>query len=61
MEIKNRFLFSELTAMIADYKFYADNEKEIDNWLWERDSEREGMVIRFCDEKVKMMFMIKWS
>lgn len=61
MEIKNRFLFSELTAMIADYKFYADNEKEIDNWLWERDSEREGMVIRFSDEKVKMMFMIKWS
>ena len=56
-----KFIFNDLTAIIADYKFYANNERTIDDWLWERDSERTGMVIKFDSENTKLMFMMRWS
>lgn len=55
-----KFIFNDLTAIIADYKFYSENEQIIDNWLWERDSERTGMVIKFNSEDTKLMFMMRW-
>jgi hypothetical protein len=58
--MQDKFVFTELTAIIADYKFYADNEQVIDNWLWERSCERQGMVLKFCDEETKMLFMMRW-
>ena len=56
-----KFLFNDLTAIIADYKFYAENERTIDDWLRERGSERTGMVIKFDNENTKLMFMMRWS
>ena len=56
----NKFAFNGLTAIIGDYKFYADNEPSIDEWLWERGCKRQGMVITFCDEQAKLMFMLRW-
>ena len=47
--------------MIVDYKFYADNEKKIDDWLDQNWCERQGMVITFSDENTKLMFMLRWS
>jgi hypothetical protein len=41
--------------------FYATSVDEIDQWLEENNSHRQGMVIQFADEKVKTMFMLKWS
>ncbi len=60
MELKSKFIFSNLTAIISNYMFYADNESEIDDWLEKYNCERTGMVIKFCDENTMMLFMIKW-
>jgi hypothetical protein len=60
MEIISKFLFNDLTAIIADYKYYADNESVIDEWLENYNSERTGMVIKFDSEHTKMMFMMRW-
>lgn len=61
MTTERFILSSNLVAIIADYKFYADHELEIDNWLYEYNCQREGMVIKFCNEKIKMMFIIRWA
>jgi hypothetical protein len=55
-----KFVFNELTAICGDYKFYAANEPSIDKWLWEYGCKRQGMVITFCDEQAKIMFMLRW-
>jgi len=60
MDVTGKFVFTELTAMIADYRYYADHESEIDRWLEERECERTGMVIKFNNEQTKMMFMMRW-
>jgi len=59
----NRFVFTpmDLTAVIEDYRYYADHEVEIDAWLDEHDCERTGMIITFCDEETKMLFALRWS
>jgi hypothetical protein len=58
MVIKNKFIFYELTAIIEDYMNYSF---AIDEWLEAHDCKRTGMVIKFCDDKTKMMFMLRWS
>ncbi len=60
MEIKDRFTFNDLTAIVSDYVFYTDNSAEIDQWLKDRDCERKGMVIKFNNEKTKTMFIMRW-
>lgn len=57
----DKFIFNELTAMIADYNYYTMNELAIDEWLENHGSERKGMVIKFANEHVKMMFAMKWA
>jgi len=57
----NKFLFNGLSAIIADYRYYSDNESEIDRWLELHDSERTGMVIKFDSEDTKLMFMMRWA
>ena len=57
----DKFIFYNLSAMIADYKFYADNEKEIDEWLEDIKCQRQGMTINFCDENTKLMFILRWG
>jgi hypothetical protein len=59
--VKSRFIFTDLTALIADYMFYTDNQIEIDQWLEDSDCERTGMVIKFNNEKIKILFMMRWS
>jgi hypothetical protein len=61
MEINGRFLFTDLTAIIVNYQFYTDNESAIDQWLEDRGCERKGMVVKFSDEKVKTLFMMRWA
>jgi hypothetical protein len=59
--LTDKFIFNDLTAMIADYKFYADNEKTIDEWLEQNQCKRQGMVITFSDENTKLMFILRWA
>ena len=56
-----KFIFTDLSAMIADYGYYTVNELAIDKWLEEHNSYRKGMVVRFDSEQTKMMFMLRWS
>jgi hypothetical protein len=58
--MKNKFVFYDNSALIEDYFFYADYEKEIDEWLWLNGSDRQGMVITFANEKVKTLFILRW-
>lgn len=57
---KEKFVFNELTAIIGDYNYYAQHEVEIDTWLETYNCSREGMVIKFCDDKIKTLFILKW-
>lgn len=50
-----------VSAIIVDYMYYTVHITEIDDWLHEHDSEREGMVITFANEKVQTMFLLRWS
>lgn len=60
--MKNKFIFYENTnALIEDYMYYTDHEKEIDEWLENNECVREGMIIHFFDEKIKMLFMLRWQ
>jgi hypothetical protein len=52
-------IFNGLTAVIVDYKAY--DEPVVDKWLWERGCLRQGMVITFCDEQAKLMFILRWE
>jgi len=56
--MKNKFIFHDLTAIIEDYMSYTT---DIDLWLEDHDCVREGMVIKFCDDKIKMLFMLRWA
>lgn len=61
MEVKNKFIFYENQALIEDYVYYANNEKEIDDWLDKHDCIREGMNIYFFEERNKMLFILMWA
>lgn len=51
------------SLLIADYKWYAENEAEIDAWIKRSlpDTWRNGMVILFGNEQEKLMFLLKWA
>ena len=57
----DKFVFTDLSAMIADYNYYTMNELAIDEWLEKHNSYRKGMLIRFDSEYTKMMFVMKWA
>jgi hypothetical protein len=59
--MSSRFVFYDTSALIKDYFFYADHEEEIDDWLYENDCQRTGMVIQFNNAKAKTLFMLRWS
>lgn len=59
--MKNKFIFFDDSAIIEDYNYYTDNAQIIDDWLYEHNSERTGMVIKFCDERIKTLFILRWS
>ncbi len=60
MAVNTKFIINDLTAIISDYVYYIDHHNEIDRWLESNNCERQGMIIKFFDEKTKMLFLIKW-
>lgn len=59
--MKNKFIFNGLNIIIEDYNYYVNHSEEIDDWLDNYNSSREGMVIHLADEQTKMLFMLRWS
>jgi hypothetical protein len=51
--------------MIQDYMWWADNEREILNWmeanLPDGIDHQAGMTITFDNEQDRMMFLLRWS
>jgi hypothetical protein len=49
--------------ILFDYKWWIKNEEEIKNWCENTLSsfEQTGMVLRFANEKEKMLFLLRWS
>ena len=58
--MKNKFIFYDNGALIEDYNYYTDHAQTIDDWLYEHGCERTGMIIKFCDDKIKTLFILKW-
>lgn len=61
MVVKNKLIFFEETkAVILDYMWYTVHEPELDEWLNNHECTREGMIINFFDERIKILFILKW-
>jgi hypothetical protein len=68
---KNRFqaLYApgagQASLMIVDYKWWAENEREILNWMNEtlpRGIEhQQGMCIMFDNTQDRLMFLMRWG
>lgn len=56
----NKFQFYDNKALIVDFMYYTEHIETIDDWLEENDCQRKGMVIEFCNDQVRTMFMLKW-
>ncbi len=59
--MKNKFIFFDSTnAIIEDFMYYTDHADQIDQWLDDHNSERTGMIIKFCNEQTKTLFILTW-
>lgn len=66
---ENRFvpynLHHKSGLMIQDYMWWAENEREILNWmeanLPEGIEHQQGMILTFDDDKQRMMFLLRWA
>jgi len=49
--------------LISDYNFYAQQEEEIDEWLYQTFDchPRQGMTITFRNEKEMLLFLLRWE
>jgi hypothetical protein len=59
-----RFIFfKENHAVISDYKFYNQNQLEIEQWCDDNCEgwSREGMVMHFPNAEDRMMFALRWA
>jgi hypothetical protein len=52
-------------VMVADYVWWADNEREILNWMAQHlprgIEHQQGMTVEFDSEQDRMMFLLRWS
>lgn len=53
------------SLMIEDYMWWADNEREILNWMAENlprgIEHQQGMILTFDTDKQRMMFLLRWA
>jgi len=59
--MNNRFIFFNNLVIIVDFKFYVDNNDEIDHWLKTHNGTRQGLVIDFVDSHAIILFLLRWS
>jgi hypothetical protein len=50
-------------VIVADYKFYLDNEKEIAEWACQCTPgwALTGMVLEFKNEQDRLAFILRWN
>jgi len=53
------------TYIIADYRFWMNNQVELENWLIDNTKDgvgtQEGMTLNFCNEQEELMFKLRWE
>jgi hypothetical protein len=51
--------------MIADYRWWHENEREILNWMAEHllrgIEHQQGMTVEFDSEQDRTMFLLRWT
>jgi hypothetical protein len=52
---QDRFFF------LTDYKFWAEHEKELDDWCEKNFCTRQGIVVTALNEYGYTMFMLRWT
>jgi len=63
LEAKMHYPTETLLLVIADYKYYIDNEAVMVDWC-EQSSvyyKRTGMVLEFNSQEDRMMFLLRWQ
>lgn len=52
-----------LLLMIIDYRWFAENEEEIDKWCFKRFDyhPRDGMFLSFKNESDVLLFLLRWA
>jgi len=66
---QNKFLLAENgsspSLMISDYKWWAENEREILNWMAENlprgIDHHQGMFVYFDTNQERLHFLLRWS
>ena len=52
-------------VMIADYRWWHENEREILNWMAEHllrgIEHQQGMTVEFDSEQDRTMFLLRWT
>jgi hypothetical protein len=50
-------------VIVADYKFYVENEQEINEWANQCTSgwALTGMVLEFKNEQDRLAFLLRWN
>jgi hypothetical protein len=61
--IKQRFIAIPDTNnfVLADYKFWAEHEQELDQWCKKNFCVRKGMTVTALNEYGYILFGLKWS
>lgn len=61
--VKNRFITIPNTRsfVLSDYKFWADREKDLDEWCQKNFCVRNGMVVTALNDYGFILFGLKWG
>jgi hypothetical protein len=59
----NRFIIIPNTKnfILSDYKFWADNQKDLDEWCKKNLCVRQGMTVTALNDFGYTLFLLKWS
>ena len=47
--------------VLSDYKFWAEHEKELDEWCAKNLCVRQGMTVTALNEYGRTLFVLKWT
>lgn len=52
-----------LLLLIIDYRWFGENEEEIDNWCFKRFNyrPRDGLLLSFKNESDVLLFLLRWT
>jgi hypothetical protein len=46
---------------LTDYLWYNAHKQALELWIQEHDVEMQGMIIKFCTEQERTLFILRWQ